>query len=328
MTHARPVDQPRARAPQDYVRAFERARAEADAFTAANALVRACANPAVGRAVRDLDEAAALVVGLAHLREPGVRRPWREPALHEELRAERDYAARQERAERTAEAIGEHPDACRADVLDVLSAVLERAEALAWHLSRAAWCPALPAASADADPRPYLARAAACLPVAASGPGGAEVAGWAAGEAARIVAELNRALALVVDGQQLRAVCPWCDGRTEMAPLGGERTWRVRMLPGDLVVIVCESGTCAPPAGSVTTWWRGRPAWAIGSWDWLAAQVERADATAPPEGSAVRLARAQGWTGRAGSVVSAETVRELLNGLVADDVPWPDGIPV
>ncbi|TDB86285.1 hypothetical protein E1264_18505 [Actinomadura sp. KC216] len=297
MTHARPVDSTRARA-----------------------------HPAVDRAVRDLDEAAVLVVGLAHLREPGIRRPWREPALHEERRAELDYAARAERAERTAEAIGEHPDACRADILDALSAVLTRAEDLAHHLSRAAWCPALPAAHADADPRPYLARAAACLPVAASGPGGAEVAGWAAGEAARIVAAMSAALALIVDGQQLRAVCPWCDGRTEMAPLGGERTWRVRMLPGNLVVIVCESGTCTPPAGSVTTWWRGRPAWAIGSWDWLAAQVERADAAAPVEGTAVPLARAHGWTGRAGTVVSADALRALLDGLVhgADNVTWPD----
>jgi hypothetical protein len=278
----------------------------------------------VERAVRDLDEAAVLVVGLAHLREPGVRRPWREPTLDEERRAELDYAARAERAERNEVAPGEHPDACRADVLDALSAVLERAEDLAHHLSRAAWCPQLPAAMADADPRPYLARAAACLPVAAGGPGGAEVAAWAAGEASRIVGAMSAALALVVDGQQLRAVCPWCHGRTEMAPLGGERTWRVRMLPGDLVVIVCESGTCTPPTGSVTTWWRGRPAWAIGSWDWLAAQVERADATAPAAGSAVRLARAQGWTGRAGTAASAQAVRGLLAGLVANDATWPD----
>lgn len=288
---------------------------------------RAPTDRLIDRAIRDLDEAAALVIGLAHLREPDVRRPWREPTLTEERRAELDYAARIERAERNDIAPGEHPDACRADILDALSAVLERAEDLAHHLSRAAYCPALPAAMRDADPRPYLTRAAACLPVAASGPGGAAVAAWAAGEAARIVAAMSSALALVVDGQRLRAICPWCKGRTEMAPLGGERTWRVRMLPGDLVVIVCESGECAPPAGSVTTWWRGRPAWAIGSWDWLAAQVERADAAAPPEGTAVRLVRAQGWTGRAGTLVTGSAVRELLAGLVTDDAAWPDDIP-
>lgn len=285
---------------------------------------RAPTHRLIDRAVRDLDEAAALVIGLAHLREPDVRRPWREPTLTEERRAELDYAARIERAERNEVAPGEHPDACRADVLDALSAVLERAEDLAHHLSRAAYCPALPAAMRDADPRPYLARAAACLPVAASGPGGAEIAAWAAGEAARIVAAMSAALALVVDGQQLRAICPWCDGRTEMAPLGGERTWRVRMLPGDLVVIVCESGQCAPPVGSVTTWWRGRPAWSIGSWDWLAAQVERADQAAPAAAPAVRLARAEGWTGRAGTPASAAAVRQLLGGLVAGDAVWPD----
>lgn len=288
---------------------------------------RAPTHRLIDRAIRDLDEAAALVIGLAHLREPDVRRPWREPTLTEERRAELDYAARIERAERNEVAPGEHPDACRADVLDALSAVLERAEDLAHHVGRAAWCPPLPAAMRDADPRPYLTRAAACLPVAASGPGGAALAAWAAGEAAHIVAAMSSALALVVDGQQLRAICPWCDGRTEMTPLGGERTWRVRMLPGDLVVIVCESGTCTPPAGSVTTWWRGRPAWSIGSWDWLAAQVERADAAAPVEGTAVRLGRAQGWTGRAGSAASGAAVRALLAGLVTDDAAWPDEIP-
>lgn len=284
---------------------------------------------AIDRAVRDLDEAAALVIGLAHLREPATHRPWREPTIDEERRAELDYAARQERAERSEVAPGEHPDACRADILDALTATLTRAEDLAHHVGRAAWCPPLPAATADADPRPYLTRAAACLPVAASGPGGDALTQWAAAEAARIVSDLRSALALVVDGQQLRAICPWCHGRTEMAPLGGERTWRVRMLPGDLVVIVCESGTCAPPAGSVTTWWRGRPAWSIGSWDWLAAQVERADQAAPAEGSAVRLARAHGWTGRAGTAVNAASMRALLGGLVRDPdhATWPDDIP-
>lgn len=286
---------------------------------------RAYTLPAVDRADRDLREAAVLVVALAYLREPGVRRPWREPALHEERRAELDYAARIERAERTEDAPGEHPDACRADVLDALSGVLWRAEDLAHHLSRAAWCPVLPITGADADPRPYLLRAVACLPTAvAAWTNGDEIAHWAAREAAAILAELSTTLALVVDGQHLRAVCPWCGGRTEMAPLGGERTWRVRLLPGDLVVIVCESGTCTPPTGSVTTWWRGRPAWAIGSWDWLAAQLERGGQAAPGEGTGVPLARTVGATGRAGTPATVGQARALLAGLVADDAAWPD----
>lgn len=91
-----------------------------------------------------------------------------------------------------------------------------------------------------------------------------------------MVDAIARALCLVYDGQRLDVVCPWCAGRTEAAPVGGEKTWRVRELPGDLIAIVCESGTCEPPPRSVGTWWRGQPAWPIWEWDWLAKQMTAA----------------------------------------------------
>ncbi|WP_067483804.1 hypothetical protein [Actinomadura hibisca] len=276
--------------------------------------------PAIDRALRDLREAAVLVIGLAHLREPATSRPWREPAASAERRAELDYAARVELEERVDEAPGAHPDAARADVLDVLTDVLAQARDLAAWVETACHVPARPELrAADADPRPYLARAAECLPAVVTGwVNGDEVAHWAAGRAAHIVGTLSAALALRIDGQLLAAVCPWCEGRTEMAPVGGERTWRVRVLAGE-PVIVCESGTCVPPPAVTGARWRGMPVWPIGSWDWLAAVLERGG---PVQGvPGVPFSRRAGATGRAGTVADDGTVRALLGGLV-DEEAW------
>ncbi|MFC5184387.1 hypothetical protein [Actinomadura harenae] len=242
-------------------------------------------SPADIRAIRDLEETARLVVGLALLRDPDAYRPWREPSITAEQRAELDAAARAERAERVAYAPGEHQDAARPDVLDLLASVLDRAVVLADHISRASWLPVLPAAPRDGDPRPYMLRAARYLPQAVIGwTNGSEIAHWAADEARALRSDVEAALALMSDGQRLKALCPWCGGTTEITPTGGEYTWRVRTLPGDLTAIVCEGGYCEPPSRDVGTWWRGRPAWPLHEWDWLARQLNAADART--EGSA------------------------------------------
>lgn len=280
--------------------------------------------PAVDRAVRDLVEVADLVPFLALLRDPGVRRPWREVHVDAFRRAELDDEARAELADRNADAPGEHQDAARADVLDVLSGVLWRAEALAWHLSRAAWCPVLPDAPRDADPRPYLRRAAACLPAAVTGwENGKELAHWAADSAAELRADLAQALALHVDGHTVKATCPWCQGG-----LSGGYSWRVRVLPGGEVAIVCESGVCQPPHKDVTTWWAGVPVWPFRDWPWLAKRLAHLDARraaqAPPPAP---YASFRGSTGRAGSPVTEAAAAELLAGRLDKDVipPTPEG---
>lgn len=227
--------------------------------------------PAIDRALHDLRELCDLVVGLALLRDPDTTRPWRPPAIDAYRRAELDHQARLERLERSGLAPGEHQDAARPDILDVLSGVLWRAEDLAWHLSRAAWCPVLPPAPADGDPRPYLRRAIACLPVAVTAwTNGDEIAWWAADTARDMLRDVTSALSLMYDGQRLQVVCPWCGGGPTGAP-----TWRVRTLPGDLgVAIVCESAyPCEPPSKDVGTWWRGRPAWPFNEWEWLARRI-------------------------------------------------------
>ncbi|TDD25007.1 hypothetical protein E1287_37745 [Actinomadura sp. KC06] len=238
--------------------------------------------PAIDRALADLAEVETLVPLLALLRDPAAKRPWREVQLDAWARAELDDEARAELAERTEDAPGEHRDAARADVLDVLSGVLWRAEDLAHHLSRAARCPILPPARADGDPRPYLAHAAACLPTAVTGwENGKEIAQYAADTAAAMVADLESALALNVDGHTVKAVCPWCRGG-----LAGSYTWRVRVV-ADEPAIVCESGLCQPSSREVTTWWKGCPVWRFPDWPWLAKRVAHLDArrmaeAAPP----------------------------------------------
>lgn len=232
---------------------------------------------AVDRAIRDLDLVSGYVVALACLRDPSTSRPWREPTLDPIRRAELDYLARQERADLDEDAPGEHQDAARTDVLDVLDGILSEAVELEQHVSRAAWAPII--RPGGKDPRPHLARTIAYLPTAVTAwTNGDEIAWWAADVASELLTQVSHALSLLTDGQRLKVLCPWCDGRTEMAPTGGQRTWRVRTMPVDLLAIVCE-GICAPPPG-MSSWWRGAPAWPWYEWEWLARQLDARDAKA------------------------------------------------
>lgn len=265
--------------------------------------------PAVDRALAALAEVETLVPLLALLRDPSTRRPWREVQLDPYRRAELDDEARAEQADRTEDAPGEHRDAARADVLDVLSGVLWRAEDLAHHLSRAARVEPLAAAPADGDPRPYLERARETLVPAVLGwTNGKDIAYWAADQAGAMLADLAAALALNVDGHLVKALCPWCRGG-----LAGAYTWRVRILVGE-PVIVCESGTCNPPSKDVSTLWKGCPVWRFHDWEWLAKRLRRLDerraAAAPPPA----LPAVQGSTGRAGTPTSDGAGVELLDG--------------
>jgi hypothetical protein len=248
------------------------------------------------RAAADLRLIAEYWPGLAETRIPGTPPPYRVNPLTADQRAQLDHQARQERVDRDGLAPGEHPDAVRPEVLDLLASLLIDAVDLAEHVSLAARAPVLPPPpTAFADPTPYLTRAADYLPEAvAAWTNGPDLAAWVARTARHMLNEMGRALALVYDGQQLRMICPWCAGRTETAPIGGEYTWRVRDLLGTLrcehghpdrqacpscpqhIAIVCESGTCEPPSRDVTTWWRGHPAWPIYEWDWLAKRVHAA----------------------------------------------------
>lgn len=212
---------------------------------------------------------------LVEQRLPGTARPWRQPELTPDQRAERDHAARLERQERSELAWGETPAPVDVAVLDLLASLLCDADTVHGYVAYWTGLERLdPPSSAFADARPYLAYAVDHL---AAIPGDNPVHHEIAHLARAMVGQVAHALCLVYDGQKLDVVCPWCEGRTELAPVGGERTWRVRELPGDLVAIVCESGTCEPPSRDVGTWWRGRPCWPVAEWDWLAKRVTDAE---------------------------------------------------
>jgi hypothetical protein len=224
----------------------------------------------IERAITNLTLVAEYWPGLAETRIPGTPPPYREPSITPERRAELDYQARAERVERHEIAPGEHVDAVRPEVLDLLAGLLIDADDIAELVARAVMCPRLePPSTAFADPGPWLSFAVRHLPSAGRH---RVVVEHVAEVSGRMLGEVSRALSLMHDGQRLRVVCPWCGGG-----LAGERTWRVRQLPGDEVAIVCESGMCDPPSRDVGTWWRGLPCWPIREWDWLAKRLNAAE---------------------------------------------------
>jgi hypothetical protein len=154
-------------------------------------------------------------------------------------------------------------------VLDLMASLLWDADTIAEHIAQTAGIERLdPPTTALADVRPYLAYAIEHLGAVDEQNVLAEVARLARG----MKDQMAHSLCLLYDGQRLDVICPWCEGRTEAAPVGGEKTWRVRQLPGDLVAIVC-GGICEPPSKAVGTWFKGQPAWPVWDWDWLAKQV-------------------------------------------------------
>lgn len=222
--------------------------------------------------IGDLEWVAAYWPDLVEARLPGTARPWRQPRLTREQRAELDEAARRERLERSPDAPGEAPAPLDLGVLDTITGILAEAVEFAAAAAAYAGAPQLPPPStALADARPYLRFLIEQIPAL---PDPEAFADHIALTAARWVRQIARTLALVHDGQALAVVCPWCRGVTPQTPAGGSYTWRVRHLPGDEIAIVCESGSCEPPSRDVGTWWRGMPVWPLREWDWLARRLE------------------------------------------------------
>ncbi|MCD0450783.1 hypothetical protein LO762_16520 [Actinocorallia sp. API 0066] len=206
---------------------------------------------------------------IAELRDPAVHAPRPSSVIDLRQRAELDYRARQERADRNADAPGAHRDAARAEVLDLMAQLVAGADEMCDEIAAALGImPPAPPTTAFADPAPQLDFAARHLHQLDHA-----ALRHVAGAADRMASEVTRALFLDPSGQTLRVVCPWCRGG-----LTGAFSLRVRLLPGHLAAIVCESDIpCEPPARKVGTWWGGRPAWPFEQWRWLARELYRAD---------------------------------------------------
>lgn len=216
----------------------------------------------------DLEWVAEYWPDLLQARLPlATARPRRPNSLPPTLRAVRDAEARLERLERSGLAPGQSPAPVDVDVLQTALDLLVQADDLAAAVAEHTGLPALaPPRFGELDARPYLRYAAEHLPES--------LAEWAAPITRRMVEHVADVLGMTYDGQTLAIVCPWCRGVTPETPAGGAHTWRVRILPGDQVAIVCESGTCEPPLREVGTWWRGRPCWRMEEWERLARLVQ------------------------------------------------------
>lgn len=236
---------------------------------------------------------------------PGTRRPRTATRLTHDQEALRDAAAHLEQLERSASAPGESPAPLDIDALDLVSEIGAAADTLARELAIATRCPKLaPIPSLYADPLRWLDFAGHRLAELDAFAAEAEqalndeldrmhaeaerqaaeigqalhegltdarrLADQSAGVLHRLAQRTAQTLGMAYDGQTIQAVCPWCKGITGYAPEGGEHTWRVRILPGDQIAIVCESDTCEPPLHEVATWWWGWPVWPLAHWERLA----------------------------------------------------------
>jgi len=212
-------------------------------------------------------------------------------------RAERE--ARQDRAAARESGYvpgsGPVPAPANVGLLDLLAAFVDAAFDVAEEVTQCAGVERPPhPSSCWVDPRPYLAAARTWLSVACDASAGLEV--WVGERAHQIADRVSAYLGELHDGQRLLALCPWCGGRTEQHPMGGELTLVVyaklsrdeqtarpadakRPKVGDRVrderpLIVCRGSNCTPPESAVGVYVGAAPAWPMREWDWLAKQLQ------------------------------------------------------
>lgn len=204
---------------------------------------------------------------LHEARIPGTRRPWTQTRTRSE--------SRQRPAQDWAGAIvgmTAAPAPVNIDVLDALVDILAISHALADAVAQLAGTDRLPAPdSAYADPRPHLELVTKHFNDAAAVDGG-----WIVNSALDPDDDMSivrarhltaTSLRLILAGQALDADCPWCSAR----PM------RIRIVK-DEPLVVCESRrVCQPPETDCGNWVRGRPAWIMPEWEWLAKRIHHAN---------------------------------------------------
>jgi hypothetical protein len=236
-----------------------------------------------------LDELSAVLGWLAASLLPGTAKPYRAPQMSAEKRAELDQVARHEnalarrqkaRSENVMTPLGEVPAPCNLDVMDLLADLLTAADEMAETVAVTVHRPVNPpASSAFADPAPYLDLVREHLDLAATVDDTLDR--WVAEKCRGLLLRANNQLGLVMDGQLLAGLCPWCGGRTSKHPVGGARTLRIRLVAvgddSEVPAVVCESSLCEPPDEDFGTTWRGRPAWPLDTEGvWLSRRIEMA----------------------------------------------------
>ena len=219
------------------------------------------------------------------MRLKGTARPWREPTISAEARAEMDALAKAERIDRegfTPPPPGESPAPVHVDILDTLATILMRSDMLAEHVAGTLGIDRLDhAPSAFADATPYLRFVGEHLgEFVEDDPDGMDAVSDVARE---LKAEMSQVLGEISDGQTLKALCPFCGGKDDTHPVGGAHTLRVRLIwmptsedrDAHEAAIICTGGSCEPSEAECGKRVRGLPVWPIAEWEWLAARFEQ-----------------------------------------------------
>lgn len=187
----------------------------------------------------------------------GTPRPWKEPTLTPEQQAQLDAEARQEKQERGAFVLGESPAPIHLDTLDKLQTHAATINTLAITT----------ALELGHDTHPFRGRPDYRHTPAHINYLTANIANLKPEDlddlrqvTSRIRAAMAADFAEVFDGKRLKTDCPWCN----------QPHLYVRLDRNNEPLIVCESGTCEPPDADCGTLLRGKPAWPIHEWDWLA----------------------------------------------------------
>lgn len=242
-----------------------------------------CRNHPAHLAVSELID---IVHWLAASLLPGTHKPFTAPAMSAEKRAETDRRNREitgtgrQIGTTTMIPLGESPAPMDLNVLDLLVEILTTADELADLVSDTALVARMPSApSAFTDPEPYLLHVLDLLPACKND----HTPAFIVKQCETVVFRARSMLGLIVDGQLLPMMCPWCGGRTSKHLFGGAKTLRIRLVPTvnpktgkdeQLPCVVCESTLCQPPEEDFGRTHRGRPAWPLDAeGDWLARRI-------------------------------------------------------
>lgn len=195
----------------------------------------------------------------------GTPRPWKEPTLTPEAKADLDRRAREERHAHGA-MFGESPAPLHIDVLALTMDIAHTTRALATHIAKTI---------GDTPAHTYLTRRADHHPIdlldyihttaTQLDPEGTAAA-YTLGQLQHLRTSTARYFTEAVDGQRLKTDCPWCGNPTLFfRRIGPEHRPEF--------VVACESGTCTPDYRDCGTWLGATPAWPFHEWTWLAKRI-------------------------------------------------------
>lgn len=206
---------------------------------------------------------------LREARIKGTPRPWKMADTTPEQRAQADARARAEKTERGAFVLGESPAPIHLDVLDQILDVGIRARQLAiQHAEAVGDAPALVYLSRVQNPD--AVRLLQYLTTTTTRLDDNDLLTHTGTVLRGLRVETAKHFAEVVEGQRLKAYCPWCDGN---------ETLKFRLIGprhAPEIVVRCESGACEPPEADCGCW-TGRglalPTWRLYEWEWLAGRI-------------------------------------------------------